>query len=166
MRHDAHIGRAMRASHSRTKVITSNMAAIGRPISKLATRQRGFSLVTAIFVLVVLAALGGYMVSISGTQHFTTLHALQGAKAYHAARSGIEWGIAQAGTSCSSSPTDLLLLEFTVAVRCAAASHSPYTEGSNTYHIFEITSLATTSGSVLGMPGYAARQITATITTD
>ena len=56
-------------------------------------KQAGFTLVTAIFIVVILALLGGYMVSLSGVQRMTTVHALQGAKAYQAARAGIEWAL-------------------------------------------------------------------------
>lgn len=126
-------------------------------------KQRGFSLVTAIFVLVVLAAMGGFMISISGTQHFTTLHAFQGAKAYHAARSGMEWGIAAAGgASCPDGTTQSLTLgDFDVSVSCNEIGE--FTEGGNpSYKIFRITSIAET-----GVPGnfnYAARQIVAVVT--
>ena len=127
-------------------------------------KQRGFSLVTAIFVLVVLAAMGGFMISISGTQHFTTLHAFQGAKAYHAARSGMEWGIAAAGGACPDGSTqNLTLNDFDVSVSCNEIGE--FTEGGNPpYKIYRITSIAET-----GVPGnfnYAARQITATVTAE
>ena len=56
--------------------------------------QDGFSIVTALFILLVLAFLGGIMATMSGVQSRTSLWAFQGAQAYHAARSGLEWGIA------------------------------------------------------------------------
>ena len=56
--------------------------------------QSGFSIVTAMFILVVLALLGSYMVRLSGVQIDTAIYALQGAQAYQAARAGIEWSIA------------------------------------------------------------------------
>ena len=57
--------------------------------------QAGFSLVMAIFILLVLGLLGGYMVTLQGVQTQTTLDALQGARAYQAARAGIEWSLAR-----------------------------------------------------------------------
>lgn len=56
-------------------------------------RQRGFAIVAAIFILVVLAALAGFVVSVSSTQHLTFAQDIQGARAYQAARVGVEWGI-------------------------------------------------------------------------
>lgn len=124
--------------------------------------QRGFSLVSALFLLVVLGALGAYMVSISGTQHFTTLHALQGAKAYHAARSGTEWGIAEAinNGNCDLN-TNFTLNGFDIAVDCRSTNHQ---EAGSNYNIYEITASAETSTPAFGQPGYAARRITVTVT--
>jgi len=119
----------------------------------LAARQRGISLVTAIFVLVVLGALGGYMVSISGSQHYTSLHALQGAKAYHAARSGLEWGIASlSGDDCFAATT-LLIDDMQVSLACEAADG-----------VFRLQVLA--QSGTLGSAGFAARQLEASISRD
>ena len=70
-------------------------------------QQQGFSIIMAIFILVVLSLLGGYMVKLSGTQHATSVLTLQGARAYQAARAGIEWGMYQLikNDSCVSSST-------------------------------------------------------------
>lgn len=128
-------------------------------------KQSGFSLVSALFLLVVLGALGAYMVSISGTQHFTTLHALQGAKAYHAARSGMEWGIANAvlNGNCVASTTlnggDLN--GFRVVVSCTATNHQ---EAGSLYDVYEISAFAETVSPDFGQPGYAARFVNVTAT--
>lgn len=53
--------------------------------------QRGFSLVSAIFLLVVLAALGAAMVSFSTAQNQNLAMDVMGARAYQAANAGIEW---------------------------------------------------------------------------
>lgn len=53
--------------------------------------QQGFSLVSAIFLLVVLAVLGGAMVSFSTTQNQSLAMDVQGSRAYQAANAGIEW---------------------------------------------------------------------------
>ncbi|GAB4295301.1 MAG: hypothetical protein Kow0096_12030 [Thiohalomonadaceae bacterium] len=125
----------------------------------------GFSLVSALFLLVVLGALGAYMVGISGTQQFTTVQALQGAKAYHAARSGTEWGIAAAiaGGAC---PADTTLAGgdlngFQVDVTCTSTSHQ---EAGSTYNVYEITAFAQTNTPAYGQPGYAARRLTVIVT--
>ena len=55
--------------------------------------QKGFTLIAAIFLLVVVAALVGYMTNIRVVQQTTLLYGVQGARAMQAARSGVEWGI-------------------------------------------------------------------------
>lgn len=56
-------------------------------------KQAGFAIVAAMFVLIIVGLLGKYLVNISGVHHKTTVLAVQSARAYHAAKSGIEWGI-------------------------------------------------------------------------
>jgi MSHA biogenesis protein MshP len=58
-------------------------------------RQRGFSIVSAIFLLVVIAALGVFAVTLSTTQHQSMAMDIMGKRAYQAARAGIEWGAYQ-----------------------------------------------------------------------
>lgn len=88
----------------------------------LTHRQAGFALVNAIFLLVVLALLGVVMVTLSGVQSRTPVFALQGARAYHAARSGIEWGIAKI-PACSGSADNS---GFAVAVTCSTPAPGIY----------------------------------------
>lgn len=80
-----------------------------------AKHMRGFALVSAIFILVVLAALGAFIVNISTSQHIGSALDVQGVRAYHAARAGIEWGVYQVQataaynfgrSSADGSPTD------------------------------------------------------------
>ncbi len=134
-------------------------------------RQHGFTLVAAIFIIVVLATLVGYMVSLSGTQRATSLLALQGARAYEGARSGIEWGIQQAfttpGTMCSaapgSTPTTFALngpglTGFSVTVSCDFTTH---TEKSTSVSVYHLVALA--SYGAYGSPDYVSRQLEATV---
>jgi len=58
---------------------------------KLKKTQQGFSLVSAIFLLVVLAGLGAAMVSFSTTQNQAQSLDLMGSRAYQAASAGVEW---------------------------------------------------------------------------
>ena len=139
--------------------------------------QRGFALISALFLLLVLAAIGIYMVSISGTEHYTSLYALQSAKAYYAARSGIEWAAAQAvpvtGTGNCPTPTTITpggaLAGFSVDVTCSDSNAAGYTEsqlnpGGPAYHVYVITATAYTTNIAFGSLGYASRRIRATIT--
>jgi len=60
--------------------------------------QAGAGLVTAIFLLVVLAGLAAALVSIFATQRQSSALDEQGARAYQAARAGIEWGVFRRST--------------------------------------------------------------------
>jgi MSHA biogenesis protein MshP len=55
--------------------------------------ESGFSLVSAIFILVVLAVLGAALLTVSSLQHTSSGIDFQGVRAYQAARSGVEWGL-------------------------------------------------------------------------
>ena len=126
-------------------------------------RQRGFALVAAIFLIVVLSSLGAYMVRISGMQHQTVNVALLGARAFHAARTGIEWGVYQAlDGNCTTQTLNLTeggLNGFVVDVTCGSSSH---TETGDTYNIFVIDVEA--RAGVYGTPDYVSRRIQATLT--
>lgn len=151
-------------------------------------RQRGFALVSAIFLLVVLAALGAVMVTLSVVQHTTSAQDVQGSRAYHAARAGIDWAIYRIMTpenanpqtapatyttraDCSAipatSPTGNMgtlggtLNGFVVNVTCSGGTD--IAEGDNTIRVFTLTSTAT-FGTV-GTTDYVERQVSATITT-
>jgi hypothetical protein len=93
----------------------------------LARHLRGFAIVSAIFILVVLAALGAFMVTISSSQQVGSALDVQGVRAYQAARAGIEWGLYRQlrDESCSSatsfSPAASSLSGFTVSVACTAS---------------------------------------------
>ncbi len=92
--------------------------------------HRGFALVSAIFLLVVLASLGAFAVSISNSLHIGSALDLQGVRAYQAARTGLEWGayqvvVTNVGAACPA-PTNLTmpagattLSGITVTVLCA-----------------------------------------------
>ena len=126
-------------------------------------RQRGFSLVAAIFLLVVLGSLGAVAVKLTGVQQQTVILALQGARAYAAARSGVEWAIYRAlNGSCGGASLSLNeggLAGFSVATACTATTH---TEGSTTTTVFSVEAFAQ-SGNY-GMPDYVSRRVRATVT--
>lgn len=149
--------------------------------------QRGFSIVTAIFLIVVLAALGVYMVSVTGLQQSSQQLDVQGVRAYQAARAGIEWGAYQVldpnngiGSSalpvCPVSPTNLTglaesLSVFTVTVTCNGTTNAPTTEGNRNIGAFQITANAcNTPDSGTGRcpnsspgTGYVERQLQAVV---
>ena len=115
--------------------------------------DRGFTLVQAIFVVVVLAILGAAMVKLIGVQSSTSVLALQGARGYQAARSGLEWGAARAkaGSSCNGT---LTIENFNVNVSCTSQQ---FTEGSiGPYDVYRISATATSDS--FGSPDYISRR--------
>ena len=58
-------------------------------------RARGFALILALFLIVSLATIGAYLLTVSNVQVETGIMDEQGARAYQAARAGIEWGAYQ-----------------------------------------------------------------------
>lgn len=130
-------------------------------------RQRGFALVAAIFIVVVLALLGIMMVTIGGMQRATASAATQGARAYHAARSGIEWGAFRAlaggcAAATGSFPLAVPGLDgFTVTVGCTSSEHR---EGPPPNHFVYVITATATSGS-FGDSAYVSRRIQVTVAT-
>lgn len=132
--------------------------------------QKGFTLVQAVFILVVLGLLGAAMVRLSGVQSSTSVMALQGARAYHAARSGLEWGAARASNAdpaavpcvliddpiCTTAgPDGLSIANFKVEVSCSCRQ---FTEGPiDPYNIYSINATAT-FGSY-GSVDYVSRKV-------
>lgn len=66
-----------------------------RPFRSSTRRARGVGIVTAVFLLVIIALLGVAIVGVSTSQAVSSQLDVQGARAYQAARAGIEWGIYQ-----------------------------------------------------------------------
>ena len=105
--------------------------------------QRGFTLVTAIFILVVLVSLAAAITLISTSQQLGSAADIQGAKAYQAARAGIEWGVYQVtrASTCSASTTFTLtpasLSDFTITVEC-----TPFTDASTGPTVYRIIATA------------------------
>lgn len=122
--------------------------------------MRGFAIVSAIFILVVLAALGAFMVSISSNQHIGSALDIQGVRAYQAARAGIEWGVFQVNATpaynfsygtpatavgaaapntraCATANGSFDTLGFRVTVACVAVA-----DGNNGPTIYRLTATA------------------------
>jgi len=135
---------------------------VSRPLKKQV--QSGFSLVPALFLLVVLAGLGVIAVRMMAVQQQTVVLAMQSARAYAAARTGIDWSAYQAvvNSSCASSTlalTEAGLAGFSVQTSCSSTTHS---EGPNTVSVYVIDAFAW-SGSY-GTPDYVSRRIRSTLT--
>lgn len=146
--------------------------------------QRGFSIVTAVFLIVVLALLGAFIVSVTGLQQSSLQLDIQGVRAYQAARAGIEWGAYQvldpnntipaAGLASCPGTANLTglggsLSPFTVTVTCA---QTDATEGNRNLRVYSVVATAcnqpdagpgTCPNTGAPAPGYVDRQIQATL---
>lgn len=133
-------------------------------------RQGGFSIISAIFIIVVLASLGAYMVTMSGMQHSATSLSVQGARAYQAARSGIEWGIRQAfnntATTCGAAPNTPVtsnfnlsgtgLNGFRVSLTCHYTNHQEKSATVRTFYLSAVGEYAN-----VGQADYVSRRLEA-----
>jgi MSHA biogenesis protein MshP len=150
-------------------------------------RERGFSIVTALFLLVVLSLLGAFIVSVTGLQQSSQQLDVQGVRAYQAARAGIEWGAWQVldpnndlpgvggdpnnlppcpGPTTNLSSLAQSLSPFIVTVTCSA---NTTTEGNRNVAAYLIIATACNQPSAGACPnaspasGYVERQLQATL---
>jgi MSHA biogenesis protein MshP len=132
-------------------------------ISKI-DRQRGVSLVSAIFLIVVLSSLAAFAVRLTAVQQQTVSSNLRAVQAFHAARSGISWAAYRALNAGVCSTNTLNLSEagtngFNVTVICAQSAH---VEAGTPINVYTINALA--ESGVYGGPDYVSRRIEAKIT--
>lgn len=132
-------------------------------MTRTACRPNGFSLPSAIFILVVLATAGTFMTKMSGVQQRTANLSLGGVRAYWAARSGLEWGVNRTLALGACQTGTFTLTEggtggFSVDVACSSSQHTE--EASRT--VYRLTAVAT-SGA-FGSRDYAARTIEVSVT--
>ncbi|OLE47798.1 MAG: hypothetical protein AUG46_05405 [Acidobacteria bacterium 13_1_20CM_3_58_11] len=126
---------------------------------------RGFALVPALFLLVVLGALALVAVRVgTGQQHAVTMDLLQ-SRALAAAGAGIEWGAYSALTngSCAASTTlnltEASLNGYSVVVTCVGTAFLNGAATNNSYVIKAAASFGT-----YGQPSYVHRVVSATFT--
>jgi len=131
---------------------------------RAAKYSRGFLLPTAIFLVVILAALGAYAVNISTLQQAGSTQDVQGARAYQMARAGVEWAAFQVlapGTAnlsnCPASPTVLNMEGFAVSVTCSRSAD--YFEQGTDHTIATYDIVATATFGASGTANYIERQV-------
>ena len=136
---------------------------------------RGFGAIAAIVVLVVLSALAAALVRIAGAAQTASAQDLLGARAFQAARAGLDWGLYQAfkasWTSCSGASQTLDLVAdtgFRVTVRCDS---SVFNEGESapgvprTVRIYTVDAVACNGAAACpddaraARPGYVERRL-------
>lgn len=139
--------------------------------------QQGFSLITAIFLLVVLAGLGALMMTFFTVQQQGSALDVLGSRAYQAAQAGVEWSAfqitqsgvtggafataCQTGAASSAVPLPGALSEFSVNVQCSAASA---VEGADNIWVYSISATASgVNGATPGSADYVEREMQAAI---
>jgi MSHA biogenesis protein MshP len=132
---------------------------------EIARRWRGFALVPALFLIVVVGLLAAVALRVTTAQQETVSLALQQARALSAARAGIDWAAYKAiNGSCAGGTLSLSaasLAGFTVVVTCAATA---YTDGAGSFQAFTIASTA--SFGNYGTADFVRRVVRATFTTE
>ena len=125
----------------------------------------GFSLVSAIFLLVVVSAAAAAMLGMVGAERRSATLGVLGSRALQAARSGIEWATAKAMTNPAVCPAasfglnEGALQGFSVTVTCTRTQHD---ENGSTWSTFRLRSDAQ-RGS-FGSFDYAFRRVESTVT--
>ena len=152
------------------------------PDAQQAGRGNGFTLVSAVFILVVLAALGAAMAKVSVRQHLGSAAEFEAVRAQQSARAGLEWAVFQvlrsppppaAAPACfavtSFAPAGLS--NFTVTVNCTRTPASgSVADGPTALAFYQLVANACNAPSAgscptTGAPGqtYTERQLTWTV---
>jgi MSHA biogenesis protein MshP len=139
-------------------------------MTALPRNVRGFALVLAVFLIVSLAAIGAYLVTVANVQVESSTKDELGARAYQAARAGLEWGAYRVlrDLNCAPGPVVIAfgtpqLTGFQAEVTCE--DFGPETEGGGTVNTFRIVSTGCNLNPCSGAPGpvYVNRQLQLTV---
>lgn len=134
--------------------------------------SKGFTLISALFVLVVLAVLGAALAQVSLRQQLGSAAEIESARAYQAARAGLEWGAFQvlrnpappaAAPACFGATSFTLagLGGFTVTVSCTRTPASgTVADGAATLAFFQLVANACNAPSGGACPGSGTPQAT------
>ncbi|QYF93317.1 agglutinin biogenesis protein MshP [Massilia sp. PAMC28688] len=126
---------------------------------------RGVSLLTAVFLVVVLAGLSAAIVGVFSAQQNSSVLDIMGVRADQAARSGLEWGLHRQlrttppSVACFSAvpvtfamPANTSMSGFSVTVSCTAGANVP----GNTTNRWTITAVACNRPGAAGCPNASA----------
>jgi MSHA biogenesis protein MshP len=142
-------------------------------------RVRGLSIITAIFMLILMAGVAAYLMALTASSQGTSAQDVMGTRAYQAARSGAEWASyvvlkiqSNVGFCAGASDTRTLaaggagslaggLADFTVTVNCTRTTHN---EGGTTVRVYRMDATAcypsATCPAASPPPNYVERQVT------
>lgn len=124
-------------------------------------KENGFTLVAALFLILVLALLALIIATVGGVQRQSVNLALLQTRGYYAAQSGIEWGTWQAlygsgANPCNGSPG--AVNGFTVTVTCTSTVHRESGENVTVYAL-----AATATYGAYGQADFVSRSIQTTV---
>jgi MSHA biogenesis protein MshP len=130
-------------------------------MSPVLRRARGFALILALFLIVALATIGAYLLTASNVQLESGVMDEQGARAYQAARAGLDWGayrVLRDGV-CDLPTTIALPAGFHAEVTCTA--YGPENEGGTPVSTYRIVSTGCNSTPPCSGTGatYVERQL-------
>lgn len=130
-------------------------------------------MITVIVLLAVLAVFGAAVVVVSTTQQVGAALDLQGVRAYHAARGGLEWAmyrVLRDGQPCAAINAQTIayggnLAGFSATINCLSSIHE---EGSTNITVFSLTATgcnqpACPTGLVPPPGTYVERQLRVTV---
>ena len=135
-------------------------------VSRKTPSESGFSILIALFIIVVLGALAALVIEISGAGQTAPTLVLLEARAFAAAQSGAGWGAYEAVTNHSCPATTTLpftangLSGFSVTVSCSSTAH---TEHGTTFNVYVIQADAS-NGTFGQTPDFVQRNIQVTAT--
>lgn len=123
-------------------------------------RQRGFSLIAAVFVIAIALLIVLAAVLTLSARSRSTVQALEASRALFAAQSGLEIAVARSlSGGCSAVPATVVVEGFTVSLGCTP---DPVDEAPVTYQIFRLTAAAQ-KGS-FSTHTFISRRVRATVT--
>lgn len=127
-------------------------------------RARGFALVLALFLIVSIAGIALFLLAVSNVQVETGVMDEQAARAYQAARAGLDWGayrVLRDGV-CPAGTTTIPLFGFNAQVTCTSIGSE--SEGGSPVNMYRIVSTGC-NASPCGTPtaGYVERQLQLTV---
>lgn len=121
----------------------------------------GFTLISALFVVVVVASLAVYLATLSTAQHTSSALSVRASQAMYIAQSGIDWvayRLAQ-GDSCAAIPSLLSVDGYDLAIEnCTTQTVS---EGGASYPLHAIAVNA--SIGTYGESGFVSRRLSVTL---
>lgn len=125
--------------------------------------EKGFAIVSAIFILVVLAALAAFVVSVTSAQNITLARNVQGARAYQAAYAGVEWGISRwvaVTPDCTPGDSTITFVGNDLSEFTTTVTRKQTPDGGLIFCEIESTA---TNAAAIGSIGYAERKLRAVV---